>query len=92
MSIDVDKRLTAKDKAVLEAGTKEFKLAFEQRGDSIIAYIAEPFDWRPNWDAGRHNNGRNRDDRRIVYDFTLDFTVKIPRQMNVVVSTVNRGT
>lgn len=86
VSIDVDKRLTAKDKAVLEAGKKEFKLAFEQRGDSIIAYIAEPFDSRPN-----RNNWRNRDDRRIEYDFTLDFAVKIPRQMNVVVSTVNRG-
>lgn len=91
VAFDVDKRITAKEKDVLEAGKKEFKLVFEQKGDTIMAYIAEPFDSRPNRDAGRRNNRRDRDDRRIEYDFTLDFTVKVPRQMNVRVSTVNRG-
>jgi len=86
VSFDVDKRLTAKDKDVLEAGRKEFKLVFEQKGDTIMAYIAEPLDSRPNRD-----NRRDRNDRRIDYDFTLDFTVKIPRDMNISVSTVNRG-
>lgn len=86
VAFDVDKRITAKEKDVLEAGKKEFKLVFEQKGDTIMAYIAEPFDSRPN-----RNNWRDRDDRRIEYDFTLDFTVKVPREMNVRVSTVNRG-
>ncbi|MFD2571047.1 DUF4097 domain-containing protein [Spirosoma soli] len=86
VSLDVDKKITAKDKDALEEGKREFKLAFEQKGDTIIAYIAEPFDSRPN-----RNNWRNRDDRRIEYDFTLDFTVKVPSQMNLRVSTVNHG-
>jgi hypothetical protein len=83
---DVDKRITADDRQDLEKGKQEFKLVFEQKGDTLMAYIAEPFDSRPN-----RNNWRDRDDRRIHYDFTLDFTVKIPRAMNVNVSTVNRG-
>ena len=91
VGFDVDKRITAKTNDALEAGKKEFKLVFEQKGDTIMAYIAEPFDSRPNRDVGRHNNGRDRDDRRIEYDFTLDFTVKVPRGINVRVSTVNRG-
>lgn len=91
VAFEVDKRITAKERDVLEAGKKEFKLVFEQKGDTIMAYIAEPFDSRPNRDADRRNNWQDRDDRRIDYDFTLDFTVKIPRDMNVRVSTVNRG-
>jgi hypothetical protein len=86
VSFDVNKRITAKTTAVLEEGKKEFKLQFEQRGDTIMAYIAEPFDSRP-----RRNNRWERNDRRIDYDFTLDFTVKVPRAMNLRVSTVNRG-
>lgn len=91
VNFDVHKRLTAKTQDVLDAGKKEFKLVFEQTGDTIMAYIAEPFDSRPNRDVGRRNNWRDRDDRRIEYDYTLDFTVKVPRAMNVRVSTVNRG-
>lgn len=91
VTLDVDKRLTAKTTGALETGKKEFKLVFEQKGDTIIAYIAEPFDSRPDRNAGPRNNWRNRDDRRIDYDYTLDFTVKVPRAMNVRVSTVNRG-
>jgi DUF4097 and DUF4098 domain-containing protein YvlB len=86
VTFDVDKRITADDKQALEKGKQEFRLAFEQKGDTIMAYIAEPFDSRPN----RHK-WRDSDDRRVHYDFTLDFTVKIPRAMNVNVSTVNRG-
>jgi hypothetical protein len=86
VSFDVDKRITANDKPALDKGRQEFKLMLEQKGDTIMAYIAEPFDSRPN-----RNNRRNQDDRRIDYDFTLNFTVKIPRQMNVNVTTINRG-
>lgn len=86
VTLDVDKRITAKEKDVLDTGKQELKLAFEQKGDTILAYIAEPFDSRPKQ---RHWQGNN--DRRIEYDFTLDFTVKIPREMNVRVATVNRG-
>ncbi|RIV17259.1 hypothetical protein DYU11_32645 [Fibrisoma montanum] len=84
--LNVDKRITADDKETLEEGKREFKVAFEQKGDTVIAYIAEPFDSRPN---RRNNNWGNED--RNEYDFTLDFTVKVPRQMNLRIATVNRG-
>ena len=58
---------------------KGLQVQLEQRGDTILAYIVEPFDSRPN-----RNNWRNNDDRRIEYDFTLDFTVKVPQDMNLV--------
>lgn len=85
VTFDVDKSITAKNEQGLEEGKQEFKLVMEQVGDTVFAYIAEPFDTRPS----REN--RNWDHKKINYDFTLDFTVKVPRQMNVHVSTVNRG-
>lgn len=84
--LEVDKEITAKTSQDLETGKKEFQLQFEQKGDSIIAYIAEPFDSRPN----RNNNHRDRDWHND-YNFNLDYTVKVPNQMNLTVSTVNHG-
>ncbi len=85
--LEIDKSITAKSNQGLELGKKEFQLKFEQQGDTIIAYIAEPFDSRPrrNW---HRDSDRNRDDD---YDFTLNFTVKVPNKINLVASTVNRG-
>ncbi|MCE7064684.1 DUF4097 family beta strand repeat-containing protein [Dyadobacter sp. CY326] len=83
--LEVDQTISGKSNAILETGKQEFKLNFDQKPDSIIAYIASPFDSRPN--RGR----RNWDGPRIEYDFDLDFVVKVPHAMNLHVSTVNGG-
>ena len=86
--LEIDKTITAKNDSILNEGKNEFKLEFEQNADSIIAYIAAPYDSRP-----RHNWNRNGDDdrRRIEYSFRLEFTVKVPSALNLVVNTVNGG-
>ncbi len=81
--VEVDKSITAKTNQELEVGKKEFQLKMEQQGDSIVVYIAEPFDSRPQ--QNRNNN------RHIEYDFTLNFTVRVPNRVNLIVSTINRG-
>lgn len=83
--LEIDKKITAKTQDVLDQGKAEFKLEIEQDADSIIAYIANPFDSRPN--RGR----RNWDGPKIHYNFELDFTVKVPYSLNLHVSTVNGG-
>ncbi|GAB2586244.1 DUF4097 family beta strand repeat-containing protein [Spirosoma areae] len=90
--LEIDKSITAKNNQDLETGKKEFQLQVEQKGDSVIAYIAEPFDSRPR--RNRRNNSaadRWNNDRDVDYDFTLNFTVKVPKGLNLVVSTVNGG-
>jgi DUF4097 and DUF4098 domain-containing protein YvlB len=84
--MEIDKTISADNSQDLETGKKEFKLGFDQKEDSIIAYIAEPYDSRPhrNW----HNGW---DDRRIEYDYHLDFTIKVPIGINLHVSTINDG-
>lgn len=83
--LEIDKTIRAKTQEGLDKGKSEFKLGIEQEADSIIAYIANPFDSRPN------HSRRNWDGPKIKYDFELDFTVKVPYSLNLHVSTVNGG-
>ena len=84
--LEMDKTISADDENNLETGRKEFRLAFDQRSDTIMAYIAEPFDSRP------HRNWQYNDDRReIEYNYNVDFTVKVPYGINLHISTVNDG-
>lgn len=86
--LEIDKTITAENDSILSEGKQEFKLEFEQTSDSIIAYIAAPYDSRPrhNWDRdGDH------DRRRIEYSYRLEFVVKVPSALNLAVSTINGG-
>jgi DUF4097 and DUF4098 domain-containing protein YvlB len=82
---EIDKTISAENTKSLEAGKKEFRLGFDMVHDSIIAYIAEPFDSRPH----RHWNGS--DNQEVEYNFNVNFTVKVPEGMNLHISTVNDG-
>lgn len=84
--LEIDEVLTADNTDALEQGKKEFKLGFDQNSDSITVYIAEPFDTRPC-----NHCYRNWDRRDLDYDFDLVFTVKVPYNMNLNISTVNKG-
>jgi hypothetical protein len=84
--LEIDKVISAKTSEQLETGKKEFKLEFEQKSDSIIVYIAEPYDTRPHSDRQRYNN-----DRHIEYRCQLQFTVKVPYDMSLDIRTVNNG-
>jgi hypothetical protein len=84
--LEMDKTISADDDKNLETGKKEFGLAFDQKSDTVIAYIAEPFDSRP------HRNWQYNDDHReIEYSYNVDFTVKVPYGLNLHISTVNNG-
>jgi hypothetical protein len=85
--VDIDKKLSSDENDGLELGKHEFQLGYDQHGDSIIIYIAEPFDTRPHeW---RREEGWRQQDHN--YDFNLDFVVRVPFGMNLHVSTVNHG-
>jgi hypothetical protein len=84
--IDIDETIKAKDAAELERGKKEFKLGFDQKADSLIAYTAEPYDTRPHirWDD-------NSNYERRYYNVKLEYTLKVPYNVNLRVTTVNQG-
>jgi len=84
--VEATKTITANDAKTLELGKNEAKLGFAQHGDSVVVYVAEPFDSRP------HRNERGSWGHKDVdYHFAFDFVVKVPYAMNLHVSTVNNG-
>jgi hypothetical protein len=82
--IEIDKTISAKRDKDLEEGKSGFKLGFEQKNDEITAYISEPFDSRP--DVNKHH--LNID---IKYDFKVNYTIKVPYETNLRISTINEG-
>ncbi|GAB2624427.1 hypothetical protein GCM10027035_20000 [Emticicia sediminis] len=86
--IEVEKTISGKTNEIVEEGKREFKLEFEQKSDSLIAYIIEPFDSRPNRNRDRWNKNEYR---KIQYRYNLNYTIKVPKSMNLAVSTINNG-
>jgi hypothetical protein len=83
--VEATKIITADDTQTLELGTKEAQLGFLQRGDSIVVYTAGPYDSRPR------NNRGNWNHKDIDYHYSFNYVVKVPRQLNLHISTVNNG-
>jgi hypothetical protein len=84
--LEMDKTISSDDDKNLETGKKEFKLSYDQKNDTIMAYLSEPYDSRP------HRNWQYKDDHpEIDYNYNVDFTVKVPFSMNLHISTVNDG-
>lgn len=84
--IEIDKTISADNDKDLDAGKREFKLGFDQKSDTVTAYIAEPFDSRPG--KKRQNNENNRN---MEYGFKVNYSVKVPYGTNLNISTVNDG-
>ncbi|HEX8349541.1 MAG TPA: hypothetical protein VF598_06255 [Hymenobacter sp.] len=83
--IEATKTITADDAQTLDLGKKEAQLGFIQHGDSMIVYTAGPYDSRP------HNERGNWNHKDIDYHYSFNYVVKVPRQLNLHVSTVNNG-
>ncbi len=84
--LEMDKTISADDDKTLETGKKKFRLGFDQKKDTVMAYIASPYDSRP-----RQNWQRNGNDRDIEYNCKVNFIVKVPFGINLHISTVNDG-
>ena len=83
--VEATQTITAKDAPTLAIGKSELKLGFAQHGDSVVVYTAAPYDSRP------HNERNRWEHREIKYQYTVDYVVKVPYQLNLHVSTVNNG-
>lgn len=84
VQVEVDETLTSRDQEDLDYVKKEYKLGFDQIGDSIICYTAAPYDTRPRRNYNNRGDGRH-------YNIKLEYTVKVPFNMNLRVGTVNAG-
>jgi hypothetical protein len=95
--IEAERTIKAKTEARLEQGKSEMQLKQIDRLDTLIVYVGggcHHFGYKRN---RNHNNGWSyqwdcdNGDCNPPYDYKFDFTIKVPRGVNVDVSTVNDG-
>lgn len=101
IQVEVTRSIYAKTDARLEKGKQELQLGVMDRADTIILFTQEGCDnfgyrlkgknkgWT-NYGWGYDWNCRDRD-CRPEYDYKMDFTVKVPYSVHLIVSTVNDG-
>jgi DUF4097 and DUF4098 domain-containing protein YvlB len=100
--LEVNRSISAKTDARLETGKQELKLGVIDRADTILFYVEDACnrfgrenhnrnggDWFKNgWGYHWNNNDRHCDG---VYDYKMDFTLKVPFSVHVMLSTINNG-
>jgi hypothetical protein len=102
--VEVNKQIYAKTDARLEKGKTEIQLGVIDRADTILLYVqgvCNEFgklrrnrNWHGNkyggWGYNWNNDCQNCNDDKL-YDWEMDFTIKVPQGINVLASTVNNG-
>lgn len=95
VQVEITKTIKAPSAELLAQGQKEAQAGFEQRGDSVLLYVAGPQDSRPNRHSRNSGSGRFADNwrsnERPQYSYSFEYTVKVPAGMEVRASTVNGG-
>lgn len=103
--VEVDKTIKAKTEARLEKGKQNLSLGVIDLADTIILYadgLCNAFTrnrknnwngkhsagWGYDWNGCNNSKSWREDDG---YDHRLNFTIKVPSGINVIVSTVNDG-
>ncbi|MEM9832248.1 MAG: DUF4097 family beta strand repeat-containing protein [Bacteroidota bacterium] len=89
VEVSVEKTISARRQEKLQQGIDDIQLATELDGTVMLVYMDAPF-----VDAYRKGNHFHyRTDRHDHdYNYRMDFTVKVPKNLNLKVSTVNDGT
>ena len=100
--VEINKWISGKTAARLEKGKKDLNLGVIDRGDTLILYTQDGCvsfgrhsheknmnslhrnGWGYDWECG----GRNCE---TEFDYKLDFIIKVPASVNVVLSTINEG-
>ncbi len=103
--VELTRTIKGKTEERLEKGKREAQLGIQDLADTLILFtdgLCSQFGR-----AGRKNNGSwnrsqgtwgyqgNNDDRREcheTYDYTFDYVIRVPKAINIIISTVNNGT
>ncbi|MBK5278128.1 MAG: DUF4097 family beta strand repeat protein [Bacteroidia bacterium] len=102
--VEVTRTITAKTQERLERGKKELLLGSIDRADTLIYYVEGTCNnfgklqskkrnwgaqggWGYNWSESEGRGNKCNP----PYDYTLDFTIKVPTSVNLILSTINNG-
>lgn len=103
IQVEVTKTINGKTQTRLEEGKTAIQLGVIDEADSIVLYVdgtCSTFSkynsgkfkngnrWMRNWGYSWSDCGKNCEEK---FEYTMDFVVKVPAGLNVMVSTVNDG-
>lgn len=89
VEIEAIKTIEGKTAEDVKRGISELKVVMKETGDSIIVHLESPFMSYKRTRQGHSYNTCNHDEAE--YDYKVDFKVKVPSSVNLLVHTVNRG-
>jgi hypothetical protein len=90
--LEARKKITAKTDERLELGMKEVGISVLDRYDTLIVYAASPCQtFKKHKEGKRKGYGYAYDNCEYKYDYKLDMTLKLPRNANLILRTVNEG-
>ena len=90
--IEVTKTITGKTAEIVAKGKREINLKVEKKGTKIYAYSDSPYTFF-DLESGEYSHRENWNSRRSrrKYEYSLDFKIKVPKNVSIDVSTVNDG-
>jgi hypothetical protein len=103
IQVEITKTISGKTQTRVEEGKTAIQLGVIDEVDSIILYVEgscstfSKYDgkkfrngnrWMRNWGYSWNDCGKNCDEK---FGYTMDFVVKVPAGINVMVSTINDG-
>jgi DUF4097 and DUF4098 domain-containing protein YvlB len=101
--IEVDKQINGKTQARTDKGKQEIQLGIMDRADTLLVYVQgvcnefgkmnkKNGNWQSKWNNWGYNwNGCRGRDCDKEYDYEMNFTIKVPKSVNLFASTVNDG-
>ena len=90
--IEVTKTITGKTAEIVAKGKREINLKVQKKGNKIYAYSDSPYTFF-DLESGEYSHRENWNSRRSrrKYEYSLDFKIKVPKNVSIDVSTVNDG-
>lgn len=91
IKIEVEKTISARNQASLEEGKRDIEVRMEEVGNRLYVYLESPWN---NFDTsiGRYKDQNyNGKWEQPKYRYYLDFKVKVPKNINVKLGTMNDG-
>lgn len=77
----VDKKISGNDESKVEKAVKEFELGIETTGNTVQLFTKTPYDTRPG----------NKNINQSGYSIRLNYSIKVPKDINIKLSTINDG-
>ena len=98
--VEVKKTITAKTDARLQQGKQEIQLGVIDRADTLILFVRDGCNEFTKGGQSRGKRGWRRtgwgydmieDNCNLVYDYEMEFIVKVPASVHLEVGTINNG-